>query len=502
MSLLASDFRLPGSDISGKAQRLTSAGENQVPGQINLSQTMELHRRIEQRWQAAPEVCLQAVEYGRSELSAQGAKFEGARDMELTLSALCFPQSSADALRDASEALHAIVEQAIDWLFADTTRRDRWFGEHRRMFPWLQKSRGQATWQAVSRYDAVVTADGSVKVIELNTGCPAGFMHAQSFSAITEHALANCGLPFDGAANPSLHSFGSIHSGALIREVLAIEAASGIEPGLIALVNDENRLVNELALIAAAFQKVGRHAEIVNAAEITCEDGRAMWKSQVISLAYNKIRISTPHSPSDHWAPGFEDRYAGYLQAISTGAMVVVNNLASLTIAEDKGLLQILREPEFATTLSEAERNIIDQHVLETARLVPGSTRWRGEMIDLLPFVRANRDSLVIKPANEGRGFGVVVGRFATDEEWAAACEPDPALPCVVQEYVEPARMPIVRTTADENANPRHEAQPHFLTLGLALLNGKYQGVLSRVSANPITNVGRTGIVQAVFVTE
>ena len=213
---------------------------------------------------------------------------------------------------------------------------------------------------------------------------------------------------------------------------------------------------------------------------------------------YNKIRISTANSPKHHWSPGFESRYAGFLDVIQNDAAVAVNNLAGLSVAEDKSLLEVLRLPEVAAVLSPAQRQFVDQYVLWTARLTKRSIDWRGQTIDLLPYVRANREKFVIKPANEGRGFGVVVGKYATDQEWEAACTIDPDLPSVVQEYAEPARLPVLRL----QNNQELRIVDHHLTVALAMLQGQSRGVLSRISANPVTNVGREGIVQAVFLTE
>ena len=42
--------------------------------------------------------------------------------------------------------------------------------------------------------------------------------------------------------------------------------------------------------------------------------------------------------------------------------------------------------------------------------------------------------------------------------------------------------------------------RPMFLTLGLALIRGVYHGLVSRVSANAVTNVAREGFGQGVFV--
>ena len=353
----------------------------------------------------------------------------------------------------------------------------------------------------MSRYDAVVRADGSVGILELNTGCPAGFMHAEDFSHVTQEALralrtAAGTVGDDWGLEPG--RFGTIPAAALIDDLLAMEAQAQIPQGQVGLINDENGLKNELELIARAFRRRGREAAIMNAGDIRHENGQALWRGQPVSLMYNKIRVSTANSPRHHWSPGFETRYAGFLDAISGDAAVAVNNLAALTIAEDKGLLEMLRSPAFSALLTPEQQAFVEEHVLWTARLTDREVLWRGQIVNLLPFVRANRERFVIKPANEGRGFGVVVGKFATEEEWDAACQVQSDLPCVVQEYAEPARLPVLRLTEGENL----KVLDHYLTLGLAMIAGKSRGVLSRISANPITNVGQEGVVQAVFLTE
>ncbi len=380
-------------------------------------------------------------------------------------------------------------------------RFETYCSDHKRLHPWLRKTRGQSRWQAVSRYDAVILADGGIRIMELNTGCPAGFMHAEDFSKVTQSAMQTLALS-GGDLHASLGlrtgEFGTIPGEALVNELLAIEAQAEVPQGKIGLVNDENQLQNELELIAEAFRGRGREASIMNAADIRLESGRAVWRGEPVSLLYNKIRISTANSPKHHWAPGFENRYAGFLDVIQNDAAVAVNNLAALTVAEDKSLLEILRLPEFTATLSEGERQFVNDYVLWTARMTDRPMDWHGQTVDLLPFVRSNRDKFVIKPANEGRGFGVVVGKYASEAEWQTACEMSADLPCVVQEYAEAARLPVVRMQGDDQL----QALDHHLTVGLAMLGGQYRGMLSRISAHPVTNVGREGVVQAVFLTE
>lgn len=479
----------------------TSEGRCLVPYRVNLETTHRLHRQLLDSAEEDPQSYEKISRHALKSLAEHGTKFEGDKAMAFALSALCLDSASMSALQSIAETLHEIVEAALDWVFTSPDRLERYFPDHRRIWPWLRKTCGLASWQGVSRYDAVIRSDGGVRIIELNTGCPAGFLHAEDFSNVTQEAVSALRMK-RGEVGSGLglkrDQFGSIPGRSLIDELLAIERQAGISPATIGLVNDENQLKNELELIAQALRNRGREAAIVNAAEITLQDGRARWRGQTLSLLYNKIRISTANSPKHHWSPGFEDRYAGFLDVIKHDAAVVVNNLAGLSVAEDKGLLEVLRLPEFTAGLPRDQRQFVEEYVLWTARLADRTVDWRGRTVDLLPFVRANRERFVIKPANEGRGFGVVVGKYAGDEEWEAACRIDPNLPCVVQEYAEPARLPVMRGR-DQNGL---EVADHHLTVGLAMIRRQFRGVLSRISSDPVTNVGRDGIVQAVFLTE
>ena len=75
------------------------------------------------------------------------------------------------------------------------------------------------------------------------------------------------------------------------------------------------------------------------------------------------------------------------------------------------------------------------------------------------------------------------------------ACQVREDMPQVVQEYVEALTFPVIC-----NRQGTVAARPMYLTLGLATIDGRYVGLVSRVSANAVTNVAREGYGQAVFV--
>ncbi|MEX2186535.1 MAG: hypothetical protein WD875_07065 [Pirellulales bacterium] len=428
-------------------------------------------------------------------LGQHDKSFGGLKSLSVALSALVLDTAAVSALRQTAERMFAIVDRVVDWVIASDDRRERFAADYRRVFPYLRKTPGAKSWQAISRYDAVVCEDGRIRIIELNTGCPAGFMHAAAFTKTTAAALAELGVPGIGASHAA-----TIRPRALVDGLLEIERSaaeqSRFETADVVLLTDENRLTHELDLMIDDLTSRGRQARIVAAEEIAFDGRRAMHDGRPISLCYDKFRISVPTSGNHCWRDGFERRYAGFLAAQASGAIVAVNNLAAQTIAEDKSLLATLASSEAAEILSADDRRFVAENVLWTARLEDRRVVRRGEEINLLTYVAEYPDEFVIKPTSEGRGYGVVIGRECPSDEWRALCKADATTPRVVQDFVEPARLSVV-----SQSQRGLTVGDMYLTLGLATINGRYEGVLSRISPSRITNVARQGFVQAVLAT-
>jgi hypothetical protein len=459
---------------------------------INLTPTKDLHAQVAQVRRAAPARFFDAGRQADAYLAENEVHFEIAEKIPATMSAVVLDAAAEQLMHDISERLWSVVEKALDWVIESPERLVKFFPDHRRIFPYLKRVAGLETWQGYSRYDAVVTPRGEIKIIELNTACPAGYQMTRYFNDATLVGLKSLSPKL--AAELAAAKSASISDTVLVDELLAMEAASGIPPGLIGLVNDENQLHNELSLFVTSFGRRKREARVIDAAEIGFRDGAAYHGDDRLSVTYNKIRVSTEDGPMHHWRPGFETRYEGFLAAQAAGAIVSVNNMAAASIGEDKGFLALLQDEEFQSPLNEDDRNLIDRHVLWTRRLTAGVTRWQDEEIDLLPFIEAHRELFVLKPANEGRGFGVLIGPFCDEDQWRAACEENRQTPYIVQEYAEMARLPVIDPRSD-SIDPTEM----YLTLAMAIARGRYSGALARVSPNPVNNVGREGVVQAVL---
>ena len=462
-----------------------------VDCRLDLRPTHELHRRLRAQLPGRSSDYAQALHAANEELHRRRITFGGSRDMATGLTALQLDHAGVATLEAAASITYGLIEKTLDWVAACPDRMQAHFPHLARVFPYLCSTAGWSGKQVVSRYDAVITPAGELKIIELNTCCPAGFLHSETFCRVTQEALASLGI--DGGIESLAPA--AIQPDALLDGMLEIEKAAGVAPEMIAALVDENEILHELDLFtAAAREKTSRPVEILDARQLEIRGGRLTHRGRSISLAYNKFRISVPTSRNHCWRPGFEARYASYLRAMADGAAVSVNNLYAMTLGEDKGLLALWSDPELAASFTAEERSFVERHVAWTCPLAHAEVPWRGRALRLPDDLLKHREHFVVKPASEGRGYGVVIGRYADEETWRSACTPDAAAPAVVQEFIEPVQLPVVVCRGGEVA-----VEDMFLTVGLASVCGRYRGLLSRVSPNAVTNVARTGMVQAVL---
>jgi hypothetical protein len=141
----------------------------------------------------------------------------------------------------------------------------------------------------------------------------------------------------------------------------------------------------------------------------------------------------------------------------------------AMTFVEDKS---------FVTHVSEVSAVPVGPPSLELAG------RSAAELLAWRPRQRA-----VLKPTNLTRGEGIVLGVQCTDTEWAAA--------------VDAAARSGSPWLLQERLQLRYDAEAGlFGDLSVFLLGGKVIGAMARKSTEAVINIGRTGMLQSVVVTE
>ncbi len=459
---------------------------------LDMQPTVDFHNRLAAALPSRAAEFENSLRAANESMHAQHMAMGKNKPLEVALSALLLGRSDLAGVGRLAESLHEIIEIALDAVLDCDRLRRRYFSELERVAPFFAKTRGVETWQVLSRYDAAVTADGELKILELNTACPGAFWISEAVSLITEHGFERIHQDLIDLESAAI---ATVNPRRVRDRLLQIEKHSGIEPAAIGVLNDENGLEFELDHLAHAFRAKHRETVIAGAADLKLNGEHLHHDGRRLSMVCNKFRVSTACSPNHCWQEGFEARYAAFLAAQKSGEVVSINNLVGMTIAENKALLAALHEPEIQNRLTDKQRQLVNRHILWTRPFVPGETDFHGDAIDLISYVEQHPNQFVLKPANEGRGFGVLIGPNTDKDLWQDFCRRPLDIPYIVQEFVPAITFPVI---CDRDGYAVCERM--FLTLGLATIAGNFEGLISRISANAITNVAREGFGQAVFV--
>ncbi|MFE0641940.1 hypothetical protein ACFW2Y_10080 [Streptomyces sp. NPDC058877] len=128
--------------------------------------------------------------------------------------------------------------------------------------------------------------------------------------------------------------------------------------------------------------------------------------------------------------------------------------------------------------MTEGERALVERYLPWTRVLSERKTHREGQQVDLLPFVRANRERLVLKAGLGECGKQVVIGRQVDQAAWeSAVSDAVDGGPSVVQEFVEPqtCRASLIVDGCDEP----YEADVAPV-LGPLLFGGRPAGLFCR----------------------
>ena len=168
---------------------------------------------------------------------------------------------------------------------------------------------------------------------------------------------------------------------------------------------------------------------------------------------------------------------------------------------DHKSTFEVLTSPELAEHFTVRQRRMFKRHVLWT-RIVREhrSTGPDDEEIDLVPWLRRNKDKCVLKPNRSFGGTGIVVGPHVDLDTWDAALKQaleDSADTggVVAQRYVD------VRTKDFPVLSPEgHITLEEFYVVCGLLATPRGVGILGRASKKRVVNVGQKGGLTAVLV--
>jgi uncharacterized circularly permuted ATP-grasp superfamily protein len=330
-----------------------------------------------------------------------------------------------------------------------------------------------------SRLDAFLLPD-SLKFAEYNGESPAGSGYTETLSEIFRElpVMKEFAKSFD------------IHSYPLTAKLLDALIATYTDWGGASkrpqmLITDWREVPtwSEFEILKARFEKMGVPVEIADPRDLVFDGKTLSANGKKIDLVYRRVLINDIIArPAE--CKALVDAYEG-------NAVCVANNFRC-KIPHVKAFFAVLTDERNAGMFSFDEREMIRAHVPWTRVVADVQTAHYGEHIELLSFLRRERNKLVLKPSDEYGGAGVTLGWEADERTWDAAIEK--AISPSGGAWIVQERIPIRREIYPW-IKPDGDVEFRDMLVDFApyLFRGKLAGFLTRLSATGLANVTSGG---------
>lgn len=246
----------------------------------------------------------------------------------------------------------------------------------------------------------------------------------------------------------------------------------------------------EFELFRRYFESKGLKTLITQPERLEFKDGRLRDGDFVIDIYYKRVLTSELLEKPD--------AAKATLQAYEAGKICVINSFRAKFLHK-KMSLGLMHDEANAHLFNEHELDVIRRHIPWTRKVAEGYTTVSGQRVDLIPFIAANREQLVMKPNDEYGGKGVIIGWTASDEEWQRGIKEALASSYVVQWAVQLDQEPYPYYDQQQGVSFRD------LTADLDpfVFGSDMAGILTRLSSVALLNVtAGTGSVVPTMIVE
>lgn len=259
----------------------------------------------------------------------------------------------------------------------------------------------------------------------------------------------------------------------------------------VALIEDRsvNEGTDEFTAVARQMNLWGLQAVTADPREITLRRGELSVRGKPVDMFYRDTEITEM----------FE--MAGKKPRLLDGMReAFVRNQVVSSIAgefDHKSAWELFTNPEFSRHFTRRQKDLFRKHVLWTRLLWQRKTTDRqGKTVDLFPYARRHRETLVIKPNRMYGGEGVYFGHQMTQKAWEQQLDRAARRPGthVVQQATQVRAELFPVATRDG----RMRLEPFYAVTGFAATRDGL-AVLGRSSRESVVNVSRQGGLIAIW---
>ena len=178
-------------------------------------------------------------------------------------------------------------------------------------------------------------------------------------------------------------------------------------------------------------------------------------------------------------------------------ASVCVVNPAFSYMLSSKLVLALLHDHVFRDCFTQKQRSAIRKYIPWTHVLKPGSVHYEDKTIDIIEFVKSNKDRFVIKPALGYGGYGVAIGCKSDQKAWNRRVENTYKYKRldIVQDLLDIPEVQFPELNDDGSVG----YQTSKINLNLWSFSGRFLGAFVRASKGPVINLHAGGMLVPVF---
>jgi hypothetical protein len=341
----------------------------------------------------------------------------------------------------------------------------------------LGKNAGPAS--TASRLDAFLLPD-SLKFAEYNGESPAGAGYTETLAEIFRE------LPVmrEFATSYEIHSY-PLSAKLLDALVMSYLDWGGTSKRPQMLITDWREVPtwSEFEILKVRFEKLGVPVELADPRDLQFDGKQLTANGKKIDLVYRRVLMN------DIVTRAAECK--ALVDAVAANTVCMANHFRC-KIPHVKAFFAVLTDERNDALFSFGERDLIRKHVPWTRVVADVRTSHHGEPVELLAFLRSERENLVLKPSDEYGGSGVTLGWESSEAAWDTSIEK--AMTASQGCWIVQERIPIRREVFPWiQPGGGVEFRDMLVDFAPYLFRGKVSGFLTRLSATGLANVTSGG---------
>lgn len=407
-------------------------------------------------------------------LFENGLQFEG-RPLPVEINPYLVSAEKEATIRDRFSRYHALLERIIDLYVRYREIREH-FAFSKSVEELILLEYPYSPRIHLCRFDFTFDRNQNPVIYENNSECPGGLLLMRKiFSGYRRTRLMQDISGTNGLkVLPCSYYEKPVFSASLLDIYNSINPKATAKPVIGLLNSRHNTLTTELDLMAEELSALGCETVPTFVEDLEYSAGRLLGNARPLDMCYQKFDSNPnweyPFTPDSRCAEN-------YLRALRDGNIIGVNSFASSYLIESKAVLSLLWERKFERFFSEEE--------LALGREVTARTKMAKHLTaDEAAQARQEQNHFILKKSFDTRGRSVVIGRNISAAAWEKALYSaiaDDVSGYVLQRYLE------------HESCQDSSGQSNYISHAYFIVRGEPAGMLTRFSADPVTNVGRNG---------